>query len=35
MTEARLVSFRSVMNSLAVGGMMMRTAWGTITRRRI
>ena len=35
MTEARLVSFSSVMNSLPVGGMTIRMACGTITRRRI
>src|SRR2546425_23592 len=35
MTDARLVSFSSVMNSLPVGGMTMRMACGTITRRRI
>src|SRR5437764_1245942 len=33
MTDARLVSFSSVMNSLPVGGITIRTACGTITRR--
>ena len=35
MTYARLVSFNSVMNSFPVGGMTMRIACGTITRRRM
>jgi hypothetical protein len=35
MTYARLVSFTNVMNSFPVGGMTMRIACGTITRRRM